>query len=130
MNPRKAHQLASLLPEIESAKIVFSNDGKKGDVSADFHYACDSLSGLLVVAKRKNYIAGGYNSENWKGNKFKSSAKNFMFSLNRNSVYPIAKPSEAVCANPTWVANFGRGFIRKRWTYQKVTLPAGQLKRV
>lgn len=80
-----------LANEFSSAKLLF--DSMVHEIcNYDFHERCDHQGPTLIVAESGEFLAGGFNDQDWKsvGNP-RPSDKAFLFSLNKKKVYPIKK---------------------------------------
>lgn len=100
-------KLLNLFPKIKILKLLFSNYGEDKDYTIDFHNKCDKAKETIVLAKFRNFVAGGYTDQSWKGNIRKESSKSFLFSLNREKIYKNRRNSRPNYYECAWGPTFG-----------------------
>lgn len=93
-------------------KLIFRTRHGETNVEQAFHKACDGWGSTLVITKVGKFIARGFSDRPWDGTGYKSSKNAFVFSLNRNKIYPIKETEQAVFCHPKEGLAFGRGLIR------------------
>ena len=85
---------------------------KDGDSSTVFHNKCDNIKFTLTLVKTNiGPILGGYTSENWSGNGYKSDNKAFCFSLDLKKIYRNKKTGDAIFCSSGQSATFGNYFF-------------------
>ena len=92
------------------------------EVAADFHKACDNVPNVLVIIKSGQYIAGGFtpvsfeSPEDW-FYKPDPSMKTFLFSTNRQKVYPLKERERAIICSNSSGPEFGKYGLSVRDDY-------------
>lgn len=69
-----------------------------GDKAETFHKKCDDIANSLVFIKTKDGKRfGGYTKQSWCGdNEYKKDDEAFVFSLDKNKVYPVTQEQNAI----------------------------------
>ena len=106
--------LSPRLTNFKSASLIFSTRTfmPKTAVAKDFHKACDNVPNVLVIIKSGQYIAGGFTAlafESPQSERFKPdpTMSTFVFSLNRQKVYPLKVKERAIWCNKDYGPVFG-----------------------
>lgn len=112
LNNQNLAKLLSLIPGIKRMTLLYSNDCEDRNYADEFHEKCDAAKETIVLGKFKDYIAGGYSDQTWKGDDIKNSYKSFLFSLNREKIYKVKDTEIAVYCHPWYGPRFGRKIKR------------------
>ena len=111
--------LSKELSKFSSAKEIFSTRHflPVTAVAPEFHKACDNVPNVLVIIKSGQYIAGGYtevpfesrnyNHNTWGHYKPDLKMTTFLFSVNRQKVYPLKDKFKALNCNKDRGPSFG-----------------------
>lgn len=75
-----------------------------GDSAKIFHDKCDNaLNTLIVIRTNEGKRFGGYTTQSWEGNNiYKKDEEAFVFSLNRNKIYPVNEDKNAIWCFRNW----------------------------
>ena len=75
-----------------------------GDSAKIFHDKCDkALNTLIVIRTNDGKRFGGYTTQSWEGNNiYKKDEEAFVFSLNRNKIYPVNENKNAIWCFRNW----------------------------
>ena len=75
-----------------------------GDSAKIFHDKCDNaLNTLIVIRTNDGKRFGGYTTQSWEGNNiYKKDEEAFVFSLNRNKIYPVNENKNAIWCFRNW----------------------------
>ena len=104
--------LSLRLANFNSASLIFSTRTfmPKTVVAEDFHKACDNVPNVLVIIKSGQYIAGGFTAVAFESHgQYKPNANfsTFLFSLNRQKVYPLKNKDRAILCYKDFGPIFG-----------------------
>ena len=84
-----------------------------GDSPINFHSRCDNIPNTLTLIKSNgNRRFGGFASECWKSPsnyEFKDDINAFLFSLDKQKIYPYKKDGKALEFDKSYGPTFGRG---------------------
>ena len=108
--------LSSRLSQFTKATRIFTTrDYTHTNVAAEFHQACDNIPNTLVIIKSGQYIAGGYTEVAWSSPaewvRLKA-VKAFVFSVNRQKVYPVSEQICAIYCDRAYGPMFGGSALR------------------
>ena len=75
-----------------------------GDSAKIFHDKCDNaLNTLIVIRTNEGKRFGGYTTQSWEGNNiYKKDEEAFVFSLNKNKIYPVNEDKNAIWCFRNW----------------------------
>lgn len=75
-----------------------------GDSAKIFHDKCDNaLNTLIVIRTNDGKRFGGYTTQSWEGNNiYKKDEEAFVFSLNKNKIYPVNEDKNAIWCFRNW----------------------------
>src|SRR3990167_285226 len=105
--------LSSRLSQFTKATRIFTTrDYTHTNVAAEFHQACDNIPNTLVIIKSGQYIAGGYTEVAWSSPSSmvyigSHSMSAFLFSVNRQSIYPLKVKGNDIQVDKEWGPRFG-----------------------
>jgi len=100
-----------LRPHGSSGSLLYraTRDGQR---YVDFHSRCDNKGATAVLWRTDdNRVFGGFTSVSWdsvsKG--WKNDPKAFIFSLDKQLVFPVQDSNKAIMCSGSWGPNFGGG---------------------
>src|SRR3990167_8277607 len=117
--------LSSRLSQFTKATRIFTTrDYTHTNVAAEFHQACDNIPNTLVIIKSGQYIAGGYTEVAWSSLSDwtfigSDSMSAYLFSVNRQSVYPLKVKGKDIQVREDWGPIFGGGDLTVRDDYKE-----------
>ena len=83
-----------------------------GDGAINFHSKCDNIPNTLVIIKSAgNRRFGGFTTQTWdSSNKYKDDKNAFLFSLDKQKIYPYKNNGKAICSHKDYGPTFGCGY--------------------
>ena len=80
-----------------------------GESQTQFHSKCDGISNTIIIIKSAgNRRFGGFTSESWNGtSSYKDDITCFLFSLDKQKIYPIKSNRKAICCSSNYGPVFG-----------------------
>ena len=85
-----------------------------GDGPINFHSRCDGIPNTLILIKSAgNRRFGGFASQTWestKDGKYKEDINAFLFSIDKQKLYPYIKDGKALMTKDDWGPTFGNSY--------------------